>query len=282
MSLQSLSIGNVECLSSLHVGFTSLRRLTISGCKSTSPQFELQFCASLQILVSLQDLSIGNCPNLETIPSLDKLTSLRSLNIYECSGLKCLPSGVASSSHCLTHLKRLRIGPFWTDLDSFPAIQVIPQLESLILEGWPKLKSLPEQIQYFTSLTGLYVWSFDGLEAVPEWLGNLASLEYLSISNCKNVMYLPSVEAMHGLTKLNTISVLGCPLLMERCAEESGPEWPKIYHIPDLDCKSLFFILFLLSLVLYEFTILVMNVVRLFLWVYIILSLHKFSALLVL
>ncbi|KAK9920488.1 hypothetical protein M0R45_029043 [Rubus argutus] len=234
ISLRSLTIGNVECLSTLPVGFTSLRELTIGGCKSTSPQFELQFCASLQLLVSLQDLSITNCPNLETIPSLDKLTSLDRLEISECSGLKCLPSGVASSSHCLSRLKTLIIGPFWAELDSFPTIQVIPQLESLSLNGWPKLKSLPEQIQHFTSLTDLDVRSFDGLEAVPEWLGNLASLEYLWIGDCKNVMYLPSVEAMHRLTKLNRLRISGCPLLKEKCAEESGPEWPKIYHIPNL------------------------------------------------
>ncbi|KAK9920508.1 hypothetical protein M0R45_029063 [Rubus argutus] len=234
ISLRSLTIGNVECLSTLPVGFTSLRKLTIVGCKSKSPQFELRFCASLQILASLQDLSIINCPNLETIPSLDKLTSLRSLEIPRCFGLKCLPSGVASSSHCLSRLKTLCIGPFWAELDSFPTIQVIPQLESLSLTGWPKLKSLPEQIQHFTSLTTLWVESFDGLEAVPEWLGNLASLESLWIDDCKNVMYLPSVEAMHRLTKLNTLRISGCPLLKENCVEESGPEWPKIYHIPNL------------------------------------------------
>ena len=187
------------------------------------------------MLASLQELTITDCPNLERVPSLHKLTSLRILKIGDCSRLKCLPSGLAMASpHVFTCLKYLTLGPFCNELDSFPAFQVLPQLESLWIYGWPKLKSLPEQIQHLTALTELSIEAFEGVEAIPEWLGNLTSLQYLDIVNCKNLKYLPSVQAMHRLTKLKNLRIGNCPLLRERCREESGPEWPKISHIPDI------------------------------------------------
>ncbi|KAK9920836.1 hypothetical protein M0R45_029378 [Rubus argutus] len=229
-SLQELCASNLESLpTTLHGGFASLRQFTIQGCES--PQIENS--AFLQTLVSLQQLNIRFCENLETLPSLDNLTSLRSLAICDCYSLKCLPNGLAASSVCsLTRLKTLTIGPLCMKLESFPAFQAIPQLKRLEIFGWEKLKSLPEQIQCFTSLTELQIISFHGVETMPEWLGNLASLEDLSIYYCENLMHLPSVEAMQRLTKLKQITIFGCDLLEERCTEESGEEWPKIRHIP--------------------------------------------------
>ncbi|KAI5325482.1 hypothetical protein L3X38_034556 [Prunus dulcis] len=168
--------------------------------------------------------------NLEAIPSLDSLTQLRKLRILNCDGLKIVPLNAFAAS--LTRLKELEIGGFWKEFDSFPAFQVIPQLEILSLLGWPKLNCLPEQVQRFTSLTHLIINSFDGMEALPEWLGNLASLEFLIIQKCKNLMYLPPLEAMKRLTKLHYIQIYHCSLLKERCNKDSGPEWPKILHIP--------------------------------------------------
>ncbi|KAK9920834.1 hypothetical protein M0R45_029376 [Rubus argutus] len=126
-SLQELCVSNLESLpTTLHGGFASLRQFTIQGCKS--PQIENS--AFLQTLVSVQQLNIRFCENLETLPSLDKLTSLRSLAICDCYSLKCLPNGLAASSVCsLTRLKTLTIGRLCMKLESFPAFQAIPQLK---------------------------------------------------------------------------------------------------------------------------------------------------------
>ncbi|CAL9002413.1 unnamed protein product [Prunus brigantina] len=231
-SLQMLSIWGSSKITSIPIthGLPSLRELQIVKCDELS-----SLPSGLQHCTSLEHLSITYCPNLEAIPSLDSLTQLHRLQIYNCDGLKDVhPSAFAAS---LTRLKELGIGGFWKELDSFPAFQVIPQLETLQLHGWPKLKSLPEQVQHFTSLTSLSIWSFDGMEALPEWLGNLASLETLLIGRCKNLMYLPTLEAMKCLTKLRFIGFHSCPLLKERCNKDNGPEWSKISHIPDISCN---------------------------------------------
>ncbi|BFG21380.1 hypothetical protein CerSpe_076540 [Prunus speciosa] len=208
------------------LGFTCLRELRIKDSHGlTSLPTGLESCSSLEVL------TISKLPNVESIPSLDNLTNLHELGIFCCDGLKSLPNGLAITS---SHLKTLEIGDFWKELDSFPAFQVTSQLKTLKLWGWPKLKSLPEQIQHFTSLTFFKVESFDGMEALPDSLRNLTSLEYLYIFHCKNIMYLPTLEAMQCLTKLERIWIFDCPLLKERCNKKSGSERPKISHISNI------------------------------------------------
>ncbi|XP_016649998.1 PREDICTED: disease resistance protein RGA2-like [Prunus mume] len=253
-SLQELTISNCDMLTSALIhSLSSLRKLSIFGC-NRSPEYVpslLDFTCLRELRIedspgltslpvrlesssSLEVLRISKLPNVESIPSLDNLTSLHELMIFSCDGLKSLPSGLAITS-CLMDLETLEIGCFWKELDSFPAFQVTSQLDTLSLWGWPKLKSLPEQIQHFTSLARLEVRCFDGMEALPEWLRNLTSLKRLGICHCKNMMYLPTLEAMQCLTKLECIWILYCPLLKERCNKKSGSEWPKISHIPYIE-----------------------------------------------
>ncbi|XP_048422890.1 putative disease resistance protein RGA4 [Pyrus x bretschneideri] len=275
-SLRDLVIDNCTTLEgdlSLN-GCTSLRELRIEDCDGfTSIQSGLHSCTSLRTLdigkcrnlrtlsghglqtpVSLEKIKIWNCPNLEAIPSLDNLTSLTELDIGGCNGLISLPSGLAyctsltllDVSFCdgltsipsldnLTSLTELRVS-FCDNLISLADHNVPSKLNELRLYGWPKLKSLPQQIQHSASLTSLSIDRFDGLEALPEWLGNLTSLTELSIRCCENLMHLPTVEAMQRLTKLHALWIDSCPQLKERCAKDSGPEWPKISHIPDQSC----------------------------------------------
>ncbi len=93
------------------------------------------------------------------------------------------------------------------------------------------LNSLPDKIQRFTALKELHIEGFDVMEALPKWLGNFSSLQSLSLSKCKNLMDLSTVEAMWSLTKLDIVS---CPKLKERYAKGSGAESSKITHIQDI------------------------------------------------
>ncbi|CAN6696321.1 unnamed protein product [Malus baccata var. baccata] len=215
--VQSNSI-SLQSFSDLRT-FTSLRELTIFRCEGLE-----SWVSRLQFPLSLERLGIHSFPNLEILPSLDNLTSLRHLGIVNWRKLKDLPTGLQR----LPHLEGLSIGGFWEELDSFPDFQVgsLMHLTSLSLYGWPKLKSLPQQIQHLTSLTSLSVSYFEGVETLPEWLGSLTSLTSLEICYCKNLTNLPSVQTMQRLTKLQSLRIEGC--------RHHGADWVKSLHIPQI------------------------------------------------
>ncbi|CAN6556264.1 unnamed protein product [Malus baccata var. baccata] len=226
-----------ECISLGQLWIWSCPKLA-SFCAQNS-RIDEEECISLQstsdmrTMTSLRDLRIGNCERLESwVSSLQFPLSLDTLSIVKIPNLQILPS--LDSLNSLSHLE---IGRFWEELDSFPDFQVgsLMHLTTLFLYGWPKLKSLPQQIQHLTSLTYLIIVDFEGVETLPEWLGSLTSLTDLLIFHCKNLMNLPSVQAMQRLTKLQILRIVRChPLLEERCRRGSGTDWPKISHIPDI------------------------------------------------
>ena len=206
----------------------SLQELIISNCPN------LILIPDLRDLHSLTQLQISDCPNLISIPDIGDLHSLTILEIRICRKLTRLPEGL----HWLTRLKFLWIGGFCEELDAFPNLSSTSiqhshvSLEDLRLVGWTKLNSLLDEIQHFTALKTLCIWAFDGMEALPEWLGNLSCLQWLSLKQCKNLMYLPTVQAIQQLTRLRELEISNCPKLKERCEEGSGAEWSKISHIP--------------------------------------------------
>ncbi|XP_050256413.1 putative disease resistance protein RGA1 [Quercus robur] len=248
-SLRSLQISNCKKLSYLPDGLHTLRSLEnfeVRNCPNLRSFPSIKGVAlllrtlaiscsdevlpiGLQSCISLSSLEIDECPNLISIPNLQDLHSLSSLTIRSCKRLMGLPDGL----DYLTRLKYLSIGGFCEESDAFPSLSSIQHasLETLTLFGWAKLNSLPEDIQRFTALTQLWIVTFDQMEALPEWLGNLSSVRELYLLNCMNLMYLPTAEAMQHLTELN---IYDCLKLKERCVKGSGAEWLKIAHIPNI------------------------------------------------
>ncbi|KAK9138102.1 hypothetical protein Sjap_008696 [Stephania japonica] len=161
-----------------------------------------------------------------------------------CEGLQAL-----QGFQFLTALQELLLGPFSEELNDFPltisandddasSLQsknplILPCLRELCIHGWAALQSPPHHLQRFTTLKALHIWNFSKLTELPEWLGNLTSLEELSIRECKNLSHLPSKEQMQRLTLLQKLVIYHCPGLKESCSRD-GEEWPKISHIPQI------------------------------------------------
>ncbi|XP_075637478.1 putative disease resistance protein RGA3 [Castanea sativa] len=223
-SLETFGIFNCPNLRSFPSiqGVASLRDLTIWCGVEVLP-------TGLQSCTSLSELNIQSCPNLISIPDLGELHSLSSLTILDCPKLTRLPGGL---SECL---KTLKIGEFCEELDAFPSLSSIQHLhaslEQLNLYGWSKLNSLPDEMQHFTALIYLHISGFDGMQALPEWLGNLSSLQTLVLNDNKNLMEMPTVQAMRRLTKLKELFINGSPKVDVRYANEKGTEWSEIAHI---------------------------------------------------
>uniref|UniRef100_A0A2N9FD00 Rx N-terminal domain-containing protein n=1 Tax=Fagus sylvatica TaxID=28930 RepID=A0A2N9FD00_FAGSY len=157
-----------------------------------------------EVFPCLEELTIKYCPNLNSIPDLRGLHSLTQLTLQ----IFGLLGSAYFGCRCLN-----------------------VSLSSLQLNMLANLNSLPDKIQRFTALKELHIEGFDVMEALPEWLGNFSSLQSLSLSKCKNLMDLSTVEAMRSLAKLDIVS---CPKLKERYAKGSGAESSKIAHIQDI------------------------------------------------
>ncbi|KAM4105731.1 hypothetical protein ACB094_04G014700 [Castanea mollissima] len=231
-SLTKLIIGDCSSLIAIPdlKELPSLNGLVIFGCSN------LILIPDLKELSSLTKLAICGCHNLISIPNIRELHSLTQLEIYDCQKLRCLPDGL----DFLTRLKHLKIGEFCQELDSFPSLNSIQHsLEELHLYGWASLNSLPKEIQCFTALQTLKIYGFGEMNALPERLGNLSSLQWLCIGNCKKLMYLPKMQAMRCLIKLEALTISNCPELEERCAKGSGAERSKIAHIPEFNIRSM-------------------------------------------
>lgn len=128
-ALQELYLSHCENLKSLtdddgqlQQVLQSLKVLEIVGC----PKFNLSPCSSY--LTSLEELTIGMCPELEGFPeALQYMTALKSLTLVPMKNLECLPN-------CLGNLC------FLQELSIFMC---------------PKLKCLPTSIQFLSGLKSL-------------------------------------------------------------------------------------------------------------------------------
>ncbi|XP_050259381.1 putative disease resistance protein RGA3 isoform X2 [Quercus robur] len=169
----------------------------------------------LFVFPCLEELTLRSCDKLRDLPDSLRV-SLQKLVVQYCPMLRSLP-GVRSSG-----LQYLENGDC-SRLPSSSTSSIHPSLQKLQLIGCGSL--LLDQIQYFIALKILWIEGFYEMVALPEWLGNLSSLQRLYIVYCWKLLHLPSEEAMRRLTQLKTLTIYGCPKFEDN-------ERFKIDHIP--------------------------------------------------
>nr|CAD1842872.1 unnamed protein product [Ananas comosus var. bracteatus] len=158
------------------------------------------FAASLQLghLKSLWNLSITNCPNIET-----KLGSLL-------------------------------ISRFVTDAPSLLYVllaeEALASLSYLRIEEFKEESFRSEEEQVFQHLTLLNSLCFEScsIKSLPNSLEGLSSLQVLNIFYCPNITSLPDLPR-----SLSQLDIRRCnPVLKRRCQKPRGQDWCKISHIP--------------------------------------------------
>ncbi|KAB1225342.1 putative disease resistance protein RGA3 [Morella rubra] len=167
--------------------------------------------ASPTPLSKLKRLKLCGIRDLETLPEewMRNLSSLKYLSIICCDAFD-----VCNDED----------GMQWQGLKS---------LLSLEFDSLPKLVSLPLGLQHVSTLQKLFIYRCDNFMAIPEWIDNCTSLVHLEIKACPSLISLP--EGMRGLTSLQWLHIYNCsPILFNRCKIETGVDWPKISHIPQL------------------------------------------------
>ncbi|KAL4631969.1 hypothetical protein ACB092_04G017900 [Castanea dentata] len=215
-SLQSLSISgcdklrtlpdalhNIHCLEKFEVscpnlrsfpsiqGIASLQRLRISCSDKVLP-------TGLRSCISLQSLSICNCPHLMRIPDLREWYSLTELIIGDCSSLIAIPD--------LKELPSLTQLVIWdcSNLILIPDLKELSSLTKLAICGCHNLISIPD-IRELHSLTQLEIFDCQKLRCLPDGLDFLTRLKYLKIGEfCQELDSFPSLNSIrHSLEELH-------------------------------------------------------------------------------
>lgn len=207
----------------------------------------------------LQKLAIRRCPKLtidshmtssileleirgsneELFAAAGSLQGLLKLRKLEMTHIKLLTSGWEGLRY-LTTLQELTVG-WCSELISLPqriVQQHFPFLRTLKLKGNLELTSLGEGGEggrvpppFFTALHHLII-SDCGLSALPVWFGGLYSLQSLTLQFCCSLAMLP--DELQCLTGLSHLTLDNCRLLRRRCDRETGEDWHKIAHIPNV------------------------------------------------
>ncbi|EMS59866.1 Putative disease resistance protein RGA3 [Triticum urartu] len=164
------------------------------------------------LMPNVHYLEVMDCPKLKFLPYPP-----RSMNWVLNNSETVLPEvgfGNLLSSICPSDMV-LRSCSF--SQDKWDKLQHFPTLEKFRVDSVSGLRTLPEVMQCFTSLTKLILLSLSDLEILPGWLGQLTSLEEIVIGDCANLTSLP--ESMENLTALKKLALLECKGL------ETLPKW---------------------------------------------------------
>ncbi|KAL3533618.1 hypothetical protein ACH5RR_007139 [Cinchona calisaya] len=233
IKLLELKVINCPKLPSLPERFAP-QKLDISSCPLLTilpePEFSRRFqhlsidaCIDATLVraipntSSLYSLVISNISNLTSFPTWPHLPGLKTLYISGCKDLTSLSEAAASST-------------------STSVFQGMNSLELLSIRECPNLVSFPDK-ELPATLKCLIISSNSSLMSLgPNQmiLKSLTSLGDLYIDNCPRLQSLP--EGGFSIS-LQHLRIEGCPELINRCLKDSGEDWPKISHVPDLEIQ---------------------------------------------
>ncbi|ESW30170.1 hypothetical protein PHAVU_002G130600 [Phaseolus vulgaris] len=195
-SLMEGVVENMPCLKTLHI-IRGVVELHIISCDSLEYFSE----HGLEGLTSLRSLIITNGEKLKSLSEgVRHLTCLESLSIMNCPELVTLPSNMTQ----LTALRTVRIH----HCSTLPyGLQCAPPYE-------------------------LWIYSVTRSTSLPDWVGDMTSLQKLEIGYCEELRSIPS--SIQRLTNLSSLNIRECPYLKKRCKRETGEDWQYIKHIPEI------------------------------------------------
>jgi len=204
---------------------------------------------------SLLELVIGDCSKLNVkmyFPlSLQKLTleginePLLSLGSFfrrprDAHGVESSSSSSSYIAEVKTgprHLTQLKLGKLIGSSSGWEVLQHLTELRDLEIERCNELRQLPETMRGLTCLHRLSLRFCDNLCVLPEWLGELQSLQSLEIFLLPAISNIP--PSINRLTLLQHLDIRGCKPL-QRLPEEFGELCSlrslTLWDLPSLTC----------------------------------------------
>ncbi|KDO59545.1 hypothetical protein CISIN_1g010462mg [Citrus sinensis] len=138
----------------------------------------------------------------------------------------------------------------WRNCEHLPPLGKLPSLEYLEIEGMKSVKRVGNEflgvesdtdgssVIAFPKLKHLTFWVMNALEeldfetAIKREIIIMPRLSSLTIWSCRKLKALP--DHLLQKTTLQKLHIRRCPILEERCRKETGEDWPKIRHIPEI------------------------------------------------
>lgn len=247
-NLKSLEISSMKVLDCIELGFhpaatifQSLERLVFSGCQNFRGWKRMKDQVGVDNLLlpqfcRLSQLIINKCPKLADLPTFPNVEELQLCESMVKPLKETLDMASSSlSSTPLSMLKSLKIEGKLPNISLLPSQwkQNLISLEHLEIGDADK-----PDIWFkgnFPSLQKVVIYGCD-LKALPSKICDVFSLQHIKMMGCHKLASLP--KEMVKLTKLATIEIWDCPLLVERCQEETGADWPQVKHVKKIIFKE--------------------------------------------
>ncbi|XP_068501470.1 putative disease resistance RPP13-like protein 1 isoform X1 [Phaseolus vulgaris] len=235
--LQFLNMKEWEEWECKTTSFPRLRQLLVFKC----PKLK-----GTKVVVSDELRISGNSMDSLSIFRLDFFPKLHELTLIKCQNLRRI-----SQEYAHNHLMSLCI-EYCPQVELFPDGGLPLNIKRMCLSCLKLIASLRDNLDPNTSLQTLNIEHLE-VECFPDEVLLPRSLTFLRIQYCRNLKKMhykglyhlssliirdcPSLECLpaEGLPKsISSLSIIGCPLLKERCQSPDGEDWEKIAHIQDL------------------------------------------------
>ncbi|KAJ6421693.1 hypothetical protein OIU84_028971 [Salix udensis] len=244
-NLKILSLEHCSNFESLLCSLPSLENLKVVASGKLQSLPGMGFSPSLEPLAgsnwnsevcqypNLKILSLEHCSNLKTVHGL--LPSLEHLELYDCGHLEpFVGMGFSSSSGSswpsklksivIRGCRKLLAGCDIWGMGRFPS------LSTLSLDYSDEMESPLKQREFLpTPFTFLSIRDLPNLKSLE--LQGLTSLYGLELEDCPKLQSLSEVSLPSDLFYLY---IRSCPLLEQRCQQDTGEDWPKISNVPNI------------------------------------------------
>ncbi|KAL8090851.1 hypothetical protein AgCh_040063 [Apium graveolens] len=176
-------------------------------------------------------LNMSESQKLTTTPDFTKLPSLETINFKGCGSLKEVHKSVGSLARLVSlNLEGCR------NLRRLPdSVCTLRALKVLNIGGCSRIKPLPTDMGNIESLE-VFVAGELILGKLPESIGRLSNLVYMSLSQNKNLKTLPDIS---GLPNIASLNLRGCTS-MKRLPDLSNLK--QLESLDLEDCRTLTFI----------------------------------------
>ncbi|XP_057855838.2 disease resistance protein RPV1 isoform X1 [Cryptomeria japonica] len=223
--LEHLELQWCEMLSLLPSNFGNLRNLRYLDLSRCTELKSLP--VSFKNLILLQYLNLEMCRKLILrSDDLQNITKLEFLSLFRCEQLEELPHHITNQ----VSLRELYLGGGKMLRELPIEIGRLSRLRKMRIGG--HFISLPNSLGDLSSLAYLSICDSTNLESLPTSLGDLSSLTNLSIQYCDNLESLPTSLGDLSLTNL---AICGCSKL--KCLPSSIGHLNHLEHLEISECS---------------------------------------------